>query len=124
VGLNLQKASRVYITSPSWSAAMEMQAISRACRINTQHLVTVTRFVMGHSIEEFMCKRQDSKLETASQLLQDERLKTSLTAYDYDDYGNLVPQVLPWGDVLALFGSRHFDAFLSDDYEPPEEYMM
>lgn len=122
VGLNLQKASRVYITSPNWSAAMEMQAISRACRIDTQHPVTVTRFVMGHSIEEFMCKRQDNKLETASAILHDEGLKTSLTAYDYDDAGQRVARVLPWGDLMTLFGSRYFDSFLPEDVEFTSEF--
>jgi SNF2 family DNA or RNA helicase len=117
VGLNLQKASQVYITSPNWSAAMEMQAISRACRIDTQHPVSVTRFVMGHSIEEFICKRQESKLETASALLKDDRLKTSLTAYDDEEQ-------LSWNDVLMLFGSDYFDTFLPGDESESDNFMQ
>jgi SNF2 family DNA or RNA helicase len=32
VGLNLQEATRVYITAPTWNPAMELQAIGRAHR--------------------------------------------------------------------------------------------
>jgi SNF2 family DNA or RNA helicase len=117
VGLNLQKASRVYIMSPDWSAAMETQAISRACRIDTQHPVTVTRFVMAHSIEEFMCKRQHSKLVTASIILQDDRLKTALTEYEYNEEGVRIPKELPWDDVVALFSSNHFDSYRGDSHQ-------
>lgn len=71
VGLNLQNASAVYIMSPSWSAASEQQAVSRAHRINTQHVVRVTRLLVEDSIEEFIRTRQQDKLTTSEVLLGD-----------------------------------------------------
>ena len=97
--LNLQAASRVYIMSPAWTATAEMQAIARAHRTHTVHQVCVTRFVTQGTIEEFMHGRQDDKLETAANMLDDERLKEALLAHNGKSN---------WGSV-ALFGSEAFD---------------
>lgn len=71
VGLNLQIATHVCIMSPSWSAAAEAQAISRAHRMNTPHTVHVHRFLCQDTIEEFIHTRNQDKTETSETLLQD-----------------------------------------------------
>ena len=82
VGLNLQKASRVYIMSPYWNATTEMQAIARAHRTGTEHVVEVTRFVVRNTVEEYMHTLQQEKLTVAAGTLEDDRLKDSLTAHE------------------------------------------
>ncbi len=80
IGLNLQQASKVYIMSPHWNATSELQAIGRAHRNNTPHPVTVTRFVMQDSIEQYIHKTQQDKLATAAEVLGDDHLMMSLHA--------------------------------------------
>ena len=46
-GLNLQGANRIYITSPHYNPAIEMQAIARAHRIGQKRPVLVKRLVLG-----------------------------------------------------------------------------
>ncbi len=46
-GLNLQGANRIYITSPHYNPAIEMQAIARAHRIGQKRPVLVKRMVLG-----------------------------------------------------------------------------
>jgi len=79
--LNLQAASRVYILSPFWNATTEMQAIARAHRTGTTHVVEVTRFVVRNTVEEYMHTLQQEKLLLAAGTLEDDRLKDSLTAH-------------------------------------------
>jgi SNF2 family DNA or RNA helicase len=45
VGLNLQEATRVYITCPAWNPATELQAIGRAHRTGQTSKVVVRRLV-------------------------------------------------------------------------------
>jgi SNF2 family DNA or RNA helicase len=45
VGLNLQEATRVYITAPTWNPATELQAIGRAHRTGQTRKVVVRRLV-------------------------------------------------------------------------------
>ena len=44
-GLNLQEATRVYITAPSWNPATELQAIGRSHRTGQTQKVTVRKLV-------------------------------------------------------------------------------
>jgi SNF2 family DNA or RNA helicase len=74
VGLNLQEASRVYITSPAWNPATELQAIGRADRTGQKRTVHVTRMVYRtfpgvNSIEEFMMDLHDKKLDIVADVL-------------------------------------------------------
>jgi SNF2 family DNA or RNA helicase len=101
VGLNLQAAQHVYIMSPHWSAASELQAISRAHRTKTAHCVRVTRFVMKNTIEEYMHLRQQAKLDTAAHFLDDPEISDALVASD----GSTVT----WEDVQNLFECEVFD---------------
>ena len=74
VGLNLQEASRVYITSPAWNPATELQAIGRADRTGQKRKVHVTRMVYRtfpgvNSIEEFMMDLHDKKSNIVADIL-------------------------------------------------------
>jgi len=74
VGLNLQEASRVYITSPAWNPATELQAIGRADRMGQKRTVHVTRMVYRtfpgvNSIEEFMVDLHERKSEIVADVL-------------------------------------------------------
>ena len=79
VGLNLQEATRVYIVSPSWNPATDMQAIARSHRTGQTSQVYVTRLYMADvdeipSIDKVMLDLQDKKAKIAAEILEDERL--------------------------------------------------
>lgn len=63
VGLNLQVASRVYITQPSWNPATELQAIARSYRSGQTVPVVVKKLVyaecdaVDNEITELQCKK-------------------------------------------------------------------
>jgi SNF2 family DNA or RNA helicase len=80
VGLNLQEASRVYIMSPAWNPATELQAIGRADRTGQKRTVHVTRYVYKaftgvNSIEEFMMDLHEKKSEVAAEVLGEMKAK-------------------------------------------------
>jgi SNF2 family DNA or RNA helicase len=80
VGLNLQEASRVYITSPAWNPATELQAIGRADRTGQKRKVYVKRLVYKgfegvNSIEEFMQDLHEKKSEIAADVLGEKKKK-------------------------------------------------
>lgn len=89
VGLNLQVSGLVILASPAWAATSEKQAIGRAHRINSAQDVRVVRIAVAGSIEQFMQKRQQGKLQTAAVLLDDDRL--------------LCKQVVNWNDDREMF---------------------
>lgn len=101
VGLNLQAAQKVYIMSPHWSAASELQAISRAHRTKTLHEVTITRFVMKDTIEEYIHLRQKAKLSTAAHYLDDPKISDALVAWNRKS--------VTWQEAKELFDSDLFD---------------
>ena len=67
VGLNLQDAVKVYITSPSWNPSTEIQAIGRAHRTGQTKSVKVCRLITDdidddiRSIEQSMIGLQEAK---------------------------------------------------------------
>ncbi|NBX48781.1 DEAD/DEAH box helicase [bacterium] len=78
VGLNLQEASRVYITSPAWNPATELQAIGRADRTGQTRTVHVIRYVYKafpgvNSIEEFMMDLHEKKSEVVAEVLGEKK---------------------------------------------------
>jgi SNF2 family DNA or RNA helicase len=82
-GLNLQEATRVYITSPSWNPATELQAIARAHRTGQTKKVTVRKLVYrGYpdlpSIEESIMALQSHKSVITARVLNDPRLEKQL----------------------------------------------
>jgi len=83
VGINLQEATRVYITAPSWNPATELQAIARAHRTGQTRKVTVRRLVYigtdrTPSVEQSIMALQAGKATLAANLLNDARLETQI----------------------------------------------
>jgi SNF2 family DNA or RNA helicase len=94
VGLNLQDATRVYITSPSWNPATELQAIGRAHRTGQTQKVFIKRLIYGPvedtpSVEQSILELQDRKTRICAEVLNDQRIieqmpkkKKNVTFYD------------------------------------------
>lgn len=83
VGLNLQEATRIYITTPSWNPATELQAIGRAHRTGQTRKVTVRRFIYTGeetlpSVEQSIMQLQDTKAKVCAEVLNDPRLETQV----------------------------------------------
>lgn len=83
VGLNLQEATRVYITAPAWNPATELQAIARSHRTGQVRKVTVRKLVyVGTdnlpSVEQSIMQLQEHKSVVCAAVLNDERLTTQL----------------------------------------------
>lgn len=94
-GLNLQEATRVYITSPSWNPATELQAIGRAHRTGQTQKVYVRKLIYRGeeklpSIEQSIMALQGHKATVCAEVLNDPRLakqiptkaKTTVTIQD------------------------------------------
>jgi SNF2 family DNA or RNA helicase len=82
-GLNLQEATRVYITAPSWNPATELQAIGRAHRTGQTQAVYVKKLVYKEcsrfvSVEEEMMALQGHKSIVCSKVLNDERIENQI----------------------------------------------
>jgi SNF2 family DNA or RNA helicase len=83
VGLNLQEATRVYITAPYWNPAAELQAIGRAHRTGQKKTVYVKKLVYDGdektpSIEQSIMELQGRKAVICAELLDDERIKEQI----------------------------------------------
>ena len=83
VGLNLQEATRVYIMSPAWNPATELQAIARAHRTGQTNKVYIKKLIYKGdevlpSIEESIMKLQDCKAVVCAEVLNDPRLSSQL----------------------------------------------
>lgn len=82
-GLNLQAATRIYITSPSWNPATELQAIGRSHRTGQKKTVVVKKLVYiktgkTPSIEESIVELQDQKSIVCARVLNDDRLLSKI----------------------------------------------
>ena len=83
VGLNLQEASRVYITSPAWNPATELQAIGRAHRTGQTKKVVIRKLVYNGeeglpSIEESIMELQGHKAVVCGEVLNDQTFAAKL----------------------------------------------
>ena len=96
VGLNLQEATRVYITCPAWNPATELQAIGRAHRTGQTQKVVVRRLIycgeaakgpLGSdglptgglpSVEQSIMQLQEGKAKVCAEVLNDPRLETQV----------------------------------------------
>jgi SWI/SNF-related matrix-associated actin-dependent regulator of chromatin subfamily A3 len=65
VGLNLTRASRVYLLEPYWNPAVEQQAIDRVHRLGQTREVVAIRFIVKNTVEENMLQLQKHKLSIA-----------------------------------------------------------
>jgi len=82
-GLNLQEATRVYITGPSWNPATELQAIGRSHRSGQTRPVYVKKLVYKEcprfvSVEQEMMALQGHKSIVCSKVLNDERIENQI----------------------------------------------
>ena len=82
-GLNLQEATRVYITAPSWNPATELQAIGRSHRTGQTKPVYVKKLVYKEcpqfvSVEDEMMALQGHKSIVCSKVLNDERIEKQI----------------------------------------------
>jgi SNF2 family DNA or RNA helicase len=83
VGLNLQEATRVYITSPAWNPATELQAIGRAHRTGQVKNVVIRKLVYNGeeglpSIEESIMELQGHKAVVCGEVLNDQTFAAKL----------------------------------------------
>lgn len=79
VGLNLTRASRVYLLDPYWNPAVEQQAIDRVHRLGQTREVTAVRFIVKSTIEENILRLQKHKLELSKSAFRDENRDTSIS---------------------------------------------
>lgn len=82
-GLNLQEATRVYITAPSWNPATELQAIGRSHRSGQNNDVYVKKLVYRGdenfpSVEESIMCLQGHKSLICSEVLNDKRIENQI----------------------------------------------
>ena len=74
-GLNLQEATRVFITAPSWNPATELQAIGRSHRNGQTKNVYVKKLVYTDTVEENIMVLQGYKSTICAEVLDDKRLE-------------------------------------------------
>ena len=82
VGLNLTMANHVIVVDPWWNPAIEEQAVHRCHRIGQKKDVTIERFIVAHTIEQYcheVCQRKkdfsDAVLKAATDSQQSEAEK-------------------------------------------------
>lgn len=83
VGLNLQSATRVYLTAPSWNPATELQAIGRSHRTGQTQKVYVKKLIYRldddtPSVEQSMMELQGSKSKITAEVLNDPRIEKDI----------------------------------------------
>lgn len=78
IGLNLQCATRVYITSPTWNPTHELQAICRSHRLGQEQVVNCFRLIIEGTIEERMLDIQGRKMAMISDALGDREMIAKL----------------------------------------------
>lgn len=78
-GLNLQCATRVYITSPHWNPCMELQAIGRAYRKGQLQKVHCVRLAMKGTIEDKCSDIQLEKLDIICETMNDDSMINRLS---------------------------------------------
>jgi len=72
VGLNLTRASYVFLLDPWWNPAAEAQAFDRAHRIGQQNKVFVYKFITQNTIEEKILKLQEEKRQLFESMIDSE----------------------------------------------------
>jgi len=72
VGLNLTRASYVFLLDPWWNPAAEAQAFDRAHRIGQKNKVFVYKFITQNTIEEKILKLQEEKRQLFDTMIETE----------------------------------------------------
>ena len=89
VGLNLTRASYVFLLDPWWNPAAEAQAYDRAHRIGQKNNVFVYKFITQNSIEEKILKLQEQKMLLSETMLENETTEI-LKQLDIDEVMKLI----------------------------------
>ncbi|MEI6753810.1 MAG: SNF2-related protein [Paludibacter sp.] len=89
VGLNLTRASYVFLLDPWWNPAAEAQAYDRAHRIGQKNKVFVYKFITQNSIEEKILKLQERKILLSETMLENETTEI-LKQLDIDEVMMLI----------------------------------
>lgn len=77
-GLNLQCATRIYITSPQWNPCVELQAIGRAYRKGQDRKVKCFRLTMKGTIEDRCTNIQMNKMDLIRDTMCDDSMISRL----------------------------------------------
>ena len=106
VGLNLQNANWLYITSPLWSPSYQSQVIGRAHRTGQTKPVNVFILSMTHenkdipSIEEYILSLQKSKRTIISEVLNDDRILNE------NEQTSFIKDKINFYDVYKMFTKK------------------
>ncbi|KAI1383675.1 SNF2 family N-terminal domain-containing protein [Hypoxylon trugodes] len=68
-GVNLTAACVVHLLEPHWNPMVEAQAVDRVHRIGQTQEVTIIRYVVPNSVETYVQKVQDDKLQIINQTI-------------------------------------------------------
>lgn len=119
-GLNLQCASRVYITSPHWNPCIELQAIGRAYRKGQTNVVKCYRLAMANSIELRCAEIQNTKIQCIREFMNDDSLRKRLGTEKVDD----VLQSIDSGETEGTVSSSAITDFkdIQDFQDMPDLY--
>ncbi len=90
VGLNLTRASYVYMLDPWWNPAVENQAADRVHRIGQTKSVFVTRLIMSHSIEEKMMVLKQHKSDLCDKVLEQAGQGIKKSQFSKEDFDYLL----------------------------------
>lgn len=71
-GLNLQAASKVIITTPSWNPCNDLQALCRAYRQGQERVVDCERLVIEGTVEEKCLGVQKTKMDCLDELFEED----------------------------------------------------
>lgn len=80
VGLNLQCAQHVLITTPNWNPTVDLQAMGRAHRKGQTQVVTCVRLVMEGTIEERCLEISQQKLDVIAEAMHDDTMSSRMGA--------------------------------------------
>ena len=109
LGLNLKAANKIIIFDPDWNPMVDMQASDRASRIGQKQEVTVYRFVLTDTVEEFIYQKQIFKQFMADKILNNPGAKKIFKNRIFMEYLFVVPKAWKKLYKAAGFGAKKDD---------------
>lgn len=116
VGLNLTAADRVVLFDPDWNPTTDAQARERAWRVGQRRDVWVYRLISVGTVEEFIFRRQLSKIYVADKVLIDPEYQRFDTHQDAFVEGLLLGSIY---EPRVPDGMKHILAFKEQKAEKP-----